>query len=912
MAAAPPPVNRLTIEALLETYANGLRSRRLMLVHGRYPDTAPASFTVRIGEEPRRVHVTDQTSVLGIVDAWQRHRDDPSRDGDLLVVTSGVDDSRLGWDVKAQAVRHRTLTVQKAEIVKQRFGARELDPPLYRETWLLEALLEAEPVGGWLRTGSVLTRDAAVRALLVARLGLAGPGKAAADTAIDADALLTWSRNAAGPARFLELDPGERAELTKWLGETAGPAVPVLMALVESGRADDAMARGLLGSAMEDPATPADTVLAVGGLFGNVRRNDVLAFSGAVAGTLTRWVGEAAHNEGARRRVLDVVERADRLAEDAGLTDALRTGRFLRSSFDAQLRAVTAELAHSAEKAEAALADLRGHALTGLFHDRVDIAAMAVRLARWLVEPEEPVESVAHGVRTHLAVWGWVDWALHTLWSGDPAADPAVAQAYRSLYEAARTRRDALDEQFAARLARWTRTAAAENPGGCLLVEDVLTYAAAPLYRRKAPPPLVLLLDGMSSAVAVQLGEEAERLNWIEAAPVPAFGEEEARLAAVSMLPSVTRLSRASLLSGKAVVGGQSVESAGFAAYWKQRGATGLLFHKASIGGPSGHRLGEDLMAALSSEAVVGVVLNTVDDALDHGQQGDRTMWSIADITFLRELLDSAKQYGRPVLLVADHGHVLDHGTGTPGTTTAGAESARWRTGTAGDGETALSGPRVLEGGGSIVAPWREDLRYTPRKAGYHGGASLAEVTVPLLVLLPVLATLPDGWQVLPREAVTPDWWTAQAAAGAERPPAPPGPQSRPQRKRTASGGTQELFAETEVTLSAAPSLGSLVTAGGVYRAQKEYVRRPPEDTMVAAVIDALAGSGQQMSPAALVAAISASDRVRRNIDGFVATLQRLLNVEGYPVLSLIDSGHTVKLDVELLRTQFQLEGSRQ
>jgi hypothetical protein len=95
------------------------------------------------------------------------------------------------------------------------------------------------------------------------------------------------------------------------------------------------------------------------------------------------------------------------------------------------------------------------------------------------------------------------------------------------------------------------------------------------------------------------------------------------------------------------------------------------------------------------------------------------------------------------------------------------------------------------------------------------------------------------------------------------------------------------------------------VVASEVYEAQKEYVRKAPESKVVAAVIDALAGAGGTMSPAALAGAISATGRVRRNIDGFIATLQRLLNIEGYPVLGFIDAGHTVKLDVTLLRDQF-------
>lgn len=391
------------------------------------------------------------------------------------------------------------------------------------------------------------------------------------------------------------------------------------------------------------------------------------------------------------------------------------------------------------------------------------------------------------------------------------------------------------------------------------------------------------------------------------------------------MLPSVTRISRTSLLTSKADTGGQSKETAGFAGFWKQRRAVGVLFHKATIGGPSGHRLTEELVSALASTAMVGVVLNTIDDALDHGQQGERTQWRINDITFMRELLAAAKGYGRPVLLAADHGHVLERGVNPGPARTSGAESSRWRTGSgAEDGEITLSGPRVLEGGGTIVAPWREDIRYTPRKDGYHGGASLAEVTVPLLVLVPALDVLPTGWEVLPTEGATPSWWVqSRVPEGTWPEPVTipvPAPVAKPRTARKQAEQVGEgLFTPAEVERAPSKSqpppapttLGALVVASDVYAAQAEYVRRKPDRPVVAAVVDALAEAGETMSPAALAAAVSASDRVRRNMDGFIAILQRLLNVEGYPVLGLIDAGHTVRLDVHLLRTQFQLEKRR-
>ncbi|MEU5611120.1 BREX-2 system phosphatase PglZ [Streptomyces sparsogenes] len=924
MAQPVPQVGRRMIEALLATHASGLKDRALVLVHGQYAPGAPGTFTVTVDDETRRVSVRDENSVLGILAAWQEHRE-AAAGGDLLVVTTGVDDAELGWDLRGHAVRRKTLTVEKSEIVLQRFGAANLDLRMYREDWLLSALLEAEPADrGWPRAGAVLTRDAALRALVVERLGLVGPdaaGAAVGQAAVDVDALLAWSRTPAGPRRFAELAEKERGELKKWLAEVAGPAVMVLMSLAEEGRGQDAMALGLLGAALRDPEASPDVVLAVGGLFGRVmpRRAELRAFTDAVEGTLLRWIGEAHNAPAARQRVSAVLDRADELAHEAQLTSALATSRFLPSSFSAQLARVVAEARRSPAAGEAALADLTGHALAGLHPNRVRVAEMAVRVARWLRLPEPAVTSVPGAVRAHAADWGWADRALTVLWSGDPGGDLDAARDLRELYEEGRARRERLDEAFARQLAAWSTHATASQPAGALVVENVMDAVVRKLAA--VAPPLLLVLDGMSSAVAAQLGEEAEREGWREIVPRPAAGERPTRPAAVSMLPSITQCSRTSLLTGTAAKGGQSAEASGFTAFWKQRRKRAVLFHKAAIGGEAGRFLAHELMAELASDAVVGVVLNTIDDALDAGQQGQRATWSLSDITYLRELLAAARSYGRPVVLVADHGHILDRGRGEGAVDAEGAgTAARWRTGTsAGAGEVVLSGPRVLEGDGTIVAPWREDIRYTGRRAGYHGGAALAEVTVPVLVLVPSAELTPNAWEALPREQAPPSWWrepdtgapapvgdSAQSSAA----PQDAGPSElskAPQKPVGDSAGVGAAAPDrAKAEESPAPlTLGGRVVASEVYKAQKEYVRKAPEANVVAAVVDALVAAGGTMSPAALGAAISATGRVRRNIDGFVATVQRLLNVEGYPVLGFVDAGHAVKLDVALLRGQF-------
>ncbi|MFI9011846.1 BREX-2 system phosphatase PglZ [Actinosynnema sp. NPDC053489] len=880
--AVAPQVNRRIVETLLEAHLPDPRGRRLLLVHGRFDGPSPTEFKMTIGGKPRRITVTDQPSVLGIVEAWQAHQSTGGED--VLVVTTVVDDRQLGWDLRAHAVGKATQTVDRAEIIKQRFGAKDVDPRIRREPWLVDALLEAEPTGGWRRSGTVLTRDAAVRALIGSRLG----GAELTEGGIDAAALLAWSRTPAA-AGFATLPEAERKGLVSWLEENVGDAAAVLMDLASAGRADDAMALGILGSVATGKGVAGEIAVAFGGLLGvRPKGNQLPAFVDAVAGTLDRWLTEVhAGGEAARRRVLDVVTRADELAESADLTAALAGNRYLRSGFRSRLRTLgTALSRHRDDAVEKALRDVEAHALAELFPAQTATASMAVRLVRWLGQPEPQVESVAGAIRAHLGEWGWVDRALAVLWAGDEVHDPVLGQAYRKVHDAVRERRDRLDEAFARRLAAWTTTASTLNPAGCLLVEDVLERVVAPLAKEHAP--LVLVLDGMSSAVAVELGEQLAERGWHEASLEPG-----GRLGAVAAIPSVTTVSRAALLTGSPTAGAQGVERDGFAAFWRRRHRQAALFHKSEIGGHAGQRLSEPLVTALAGNDVVAVVLNTIDDALDHGREGNRTGWRVEDVTYLRELLDAARAYGRPVVLVSDHGHVLDRSTdGRTPTSAAGVESVRWRLGTVEDGEVELAGPRVLAGGGRVVVPWREDIRYLQRRAGYHGGAALAEMTVPVLVLLPAAdQALPSGWRMLSPEDVTPQWWGRRTEVVV------PAPQPRRKAPKAPAAPTSEpLFAAPST------SLGARVVDTKVYDAQKEFVPKGIQKPQMAAVIDVLVEGGGTRS---VVAVAAAAGRAGRSPEFLVSILQRLLNVEGYPVLTPIDGGRTLKLDIDLLREQF-------
>jgi hypothetical protein len=91
--------------------------------------------------------------------------------------------------------------------------------------------------------------------------------------------------------------------------------------------------------------------------------------------------------------------------------------------------------------------------------------------------------------------------------------------------------------------------------------------------------------------------------------------------------------------------------------------------------------------------------------------------------------------------------------------------------------------------------------------------------------------------------------------------------------------------------------------ASPVYRDQRERSgRQALSDQEVGGVLTALSARGGQMTLAAL--ARQRGLPVTR-VQGLVAALQRLLNVEGYPVLSLDPGSGTVTLNRELLEAQF-------
>jgi hypothetical protein len=303
----------------------------------------------------------------------------------------------------------------------------------------------------------------------------------------------------------------------------------------------------------------------------------------------------------------------------------------------------------------------------------------------------------------------------------------------------------------------------------------------------------------------------------------------------------------------------------------------------------------------------VGVVINAVDDLLLKGEQvGHR--WGRDSIPVLAALLHEAKLSRRLVVITSDHGHVIDRNSRF----FAHEGGERWRTasGEPNESELRIAGRRVVIPESKVViVPWSEHVRYGVKKYGYHGGANPQEMVTPIVVLSPAEATL-DGWIDVPSD--TPGWWEDQPMPR-PAPPAEAKPGKATPRKPVQPKLPMDFGEPPEATAPSTPAAPaaeaqwiSRLFASPLFQQQKKLAGRsvPPED-LLRAFIRTLDQRGGKMTSAAMSRALSFPPvRLR----GLVAVAQRLLNLDGFPVLTRDEASDTVELNRQLLERQFDLE----
>ena len=158
-----------------------------------------------------------------------------------------------------------------------------------------------------------------------------------------------------------------------------------------------------------------------------------------------------------------------------------------------------------------ALGRVSEHLLSARYRSEQLAAQMAVRLARWMLTPEIAApDTFADAIVAYRADGAWVDRALAVLWDG--SADQATSTAFSALVQKVRDRRDASE----CALAPLISGQPIDRPD-VIGIELVLDRVVLPIAA--AQPALVIVLDGMSAAVASELDADIVREGWAELVP---------------------------------------------------------------------------------------------------------------------------------------------------------------------------------------------------------------------------------------------------------------------------------------------------------------------------------------------------------------------------------------------------------
>jgi hypothetical protein len=861
------------------------------------------------------------------------HAGDGAPDG--LVLLTPLSEQEVPADIVARLARGRVFQPQGWEIVRQLFGAQGTDARLGAHDWMPQVLVELAQQGPYVPVASgFLDADTAWREVLARCLSL--------DSARpDACALLAWTLRPDADVLLARLNERARRDTLSWLVSHAGSSGELTVRCIGAGRTGDAVALALACAVVFAPQGEGRHELAT------------------AAVRLERYVGDQPLGiEAARRWSQDArqlvqtqplealrgaLDRADVLLADLRVADLAHYSDLLPLGLEQRLsRYAQALEVHLTQPGESTMAEVEDAAKAVLLHHlastqalRSERVRMSRRLARWWGRPGASASAGSADLDSQAAQHNddgaFVDWARARLLGGDELA--SLSQAYAQLRAAVQARREQAARSFSMALSQSVQSA--RTPGArSVPVEQALERVVVPLAQTQAV--LLLVVDGLSVAIFRELFERCERHGWNELirqdAERPAYG--------LAVLPTVTSVSRASLLAGCITSGGQSSEKLAFA---NHAGLAGLgsnqlkprLFHKADLI-DDGH-LALEVRTAIgdNSQKVVGVVYNAVDDHLS-GPEQLHQRWDLQELRLLLPVLREAQMARRVVVVTADHGHVLEDGSRQVGTAQGGtavnadATSDRWRSGSMAEvaEEVALSGHRVHtpDGQNSAVLLWSETARYTGRKNGYHGGAAPAEVVVPMSVFAPFGVEVP-GWKPAPPQQ--PEWWdlpgvalpapqaTAAAKAGARRPhkTTPKAPTKASQTTTSAPSLFTEDEAPVPPAAAPAPALApaaapptdwvSDLLASAVFASQRQLAARMqmPEDQL-RRLLKELDERGGKLGKAALAQRLGLAEM---RLAGVLSAARRLLNVDQAAVLVVDEAAGVVELNRELLAVQFSI-----
>ena len=735
-----------------------------------------------------------------------------------------------------------------------------------------------------------------------------------------ADQSEAWSRLRDELRSFVEREAGPLGRLAWRAWEQGlGRRFLQLAVLVQAhGHAREAVAEGLLQGRLED--------LGPGFGAGLLTAAEALVESDFVD---TALVGAAGGDGGYLQPLL---EEADGLVPQESFTPTRARSGWLPSGHrDRASRLAVALTALAAEpgsqhhaRVVACLRELERHGLDRL--RRPDEARrarlMAVRLASWLVArksqpalPSAPAHQAAVELATRFAAeGGYVDWCRQQLRRPLPFGDE-LSRAIHAVLAAADAARRQDDAVFSEGVIRWVE---AGRPAHDVLPLSTLTrrLGADLLADHPKRKLLVVLMDGMSWATAVQLLDRLGRERWAPILWRPKGHKSRASLPPVfAGLPTLTNVSRAAFFAGRSEPSFGSRKTGEDDKRWASNKAlveangksVPKLVMKAQL--MAGEQLEPDVKSAVEGdERIVGVVVNAIDEQLK-GSPQILVDYSTLPIKPLVGLLAAADAAERVVLLASDHGHV-------PGDAmkkhdrllrTAAEGGARWRE--IGPDDQVQDFERLLpekcwrpSGTKAIAAVWDETVANRHPHYGEHGGLSLAEVVAPALLIAPewlAQVAMEDGADLETRPLPQPAWWDLDLGTTLRT--------AAPTATRQKKAETLPLFGpsptEKEPERTPEDNLAAALRSSSVFKAHT--VGRSAKDLAdVLRWVGVLSAAGDRLPDQEFARRCGIR---RHRVAGTVATMG-LLNCDGFAMVEYERTAQQVVLHRSRLAQQYGLE----
>jgi hypothetical protein len=831
---------------------------------------------------------------------------DAERDKGRVILLTKLQQADLGHDVVARLARSRLFAIDHWANLCALFKAKELDRSIC-DPAIAQALIEYAPSDGYPPVSAgILDSGTVWRAISrhVFDMGESEP---------DLVSLLLWATTRSGSVRYLDASPELRASLRDRLVGNLGDAAESILRIIDSGASGDALALAVVCQVVYGEGKDTTLEAAAARMEQYHSNKPIPPTTGRCLGVIaTDAVADLDRREDAQA-ALPHVQRADELIRQFHCEDYAYRNRLTRLGFEQRLarfgtQVQTAidtpneEMTQSCERVQSEISEHR-LAKLGRKRDQISRTGMALRLVRWLARSLPTLRSFPEFALCYRQELAYVDWARESICRGEDI--PELSGAYQHLDKAILDRREQFNRLFARSLADWT-SVGSDSPG-VLTVEDVIPTVVFKVVEA-GNGVLLVVLDGMSWAVCHELLDDVRQEHWFLASldestipPQPV----------IATIPGVTHCSRASLLSGKIESGDATVEKRNFEnnphlRHCCDRKYPPVLFHKRELTEGARGAVGEELSRAILSpnNRVVGVVVNAVDDRLASAQQ-IRDDWTINRIGPLGSLLKLARDSGRIVILASDHGHVWHRSDARNIPLETGG---RWRPKSQdlAEDEIILTGRRVKDGAGgnSITVPWSERVYYGRQQNGYHGGVTPQEMVCPL-VLLKDRSSAYSG--LFDCELPKPDWWSSAPVRAVGRSEAPVLIDvTSPNRRPTLFDNLREEPEETKPQTAAKREWIGRLLASPIYKSQKDLIRRhAPEDNIVRQTLSVLESNGGIMTPTAFS---NAAGIPGARLDGLIARIQRLLNVDGYEILMLNHNENKVELNLARLKRQFDLD----